>query len=41
LAMTTRYLRMVQNDVGFRRPPDYHDRFSKRFAPGREAGKDG
>jgi hypothetical protein len=32
---------MVQNDVGFRRPPNYHNRLSKRFAPGREAGKDG
>jgi hypothetical protein len=39
--MATRYLWMVQNDVGFRRPPDYDDRLSKRFAPGREAGKDG
>jgi hypothetical protein len=39
--MATRYLRMIQNDVGFRRPPDYDDRLSKRFAPGREAGKDG
>ena len=39
--MTARYLRMVQNDVGFSGAPDYNNRFSKRFAPSRKAGKNG